>query len=188
MYTTAALVPQTTSRQALLEGQREILAAIASEKPLPDILELICRIIEAQSVGLMCSILLLDESNQHLLHGAAPSLPADYCALVNGACIGPNIGSCGAAAHSGEPVIVDDISTHPNWAPIRDIAYGRFGLRACWSTPIRRYDGRVVATFAMYYREPRKPTLHERKLIDFSSHLVAIAVNRHAERTELGTL
>jgi GAF domain-containing protein len=170
----------------LLDGQREILQSIQDDRPLAEVLERICRVIEGQADGLMCSVMLLDASGTHLLAGAAPSLPAGYREAVNGVTIGPNLGSCGAAAFSGEPVVVEDVSTHPNWSGIRDLAYGRYGLRACWSTPIFAYDGRVVATFAMYYRVPRKPTLAERKLTDFTAHLVAIAINRHREREALG--
>jgi GAF domain-containing protein len=178
---TETATPQNKSQQ-LLDGQRDILQAINEDRPLEGVLDLTCRVVEAQVEGLMCSVLLLDESGQHLLNGAAPSLPKGYSEAVNGASIGHNVGSCGAAAYSGQPVIVEDIATHPNWAAIRAFAFEKHGLRACWSTPVRAYDGRVVATFAMYYREPRTPTLAERKLIDFTSHLVAIAINRHHER------
>lgn len=171
--------------QALLDGQNRILQLINDDRPLDEILTLLCETIEAQIEGLHCSVLLLDEEKQHLLHGAAPSLPPDYCAAIHGLSIGPNVGSCGAAASTGKPVLVEDIATHPNWAAFRELATNRYGLRSCWSTPIRAYDGEVVATFAMYYRTPKLPSLYERKLIDFSSHLVAIAVNRHIARKEL---
>jgi GAF domain-containing protein len=169
----------------LLEGQNQILQRINEDRPLPETLEMICRTIEAQVDGLLCSILLLDEEGEHLLHGAAPSLPADYCEAVNGISIGPNIGSCGTAAATGKPCIVEDISTHANWRPFVGLAFEKHGLRACWSTPILSYEGKVVATFAMYYRTPKLPSLHERKLIDFTSHLVTIAINRHRDREAL---
>jgi GAF domain-containing protein len=176
---------QQEKSRALVEGQSRILALIDADKPLAETLAAICRLIEAQSDGLLCSVLLLDEEGQHLLHGAAPSLPAEYCEAVNGISIGQGIGSCGTAAFTGQPCLVEDLSVHPNWVGFRDLAFVKHGLRACWSTPIRSYEGRVVATFAMYYRSPRMPMLEERKLIDFTSHLVSIAINRHRERIEL---
>jgi GAF domain-containing protein len=171
--------------QALLTGQQHILQLINEDRPLEEILTTICRTIEAQLEGLLCSILLLDEEGNHLLHGAAPSLPPDYCEAIHGISIGPCVGSCGTAAATGQPCIVEDISVHPNWAAFRDLAVVKHGLRSCWSTPIRSYEGKVVATFAMYYRSPKLPSLYERKLIDFSSHLVSIAVNRHRDRAAL---
>ncbi len=171
--------------KALLAGQNRILQLIHEDRPLPEILTTICTTLEAQVEGMLCSVLLLDEQGQRLLHGAAPGLPPDYCAAVHGLAIGPAVGSCGTAAFTGQPVLIEDIATHPSWAGIRELAVDKHGLRACWSTPIRSYEGQVVATFAMYYRVPKLPSLHERKLIDFSSHLVAIAVNRHRDRAEL---
>jgi GAF domain-containing protein len=164
--------------KALLDGKDAVVSLVDGGRPLAEILDAICRLIEAQGTGVLCSVLLLDDSGHRLVHGAAPSLPKGYCEAIDGTEIGPNAGSCGAAAYTGRPCIVEDISTHPNWAPFRRVAFVEHGLRACWSTPVRGRDGRVVATFAMYYREPKLPSVLERKLTDFSSHLVAIALER----------
>lgn len=171
--------------RSLLDGQSRILAKINEDRPLAETLEAICRLIESQREGLLCSVLLLDDEGQHLLHGAAPSLPKEYCEAIHGISIGPAVGSCGTAAYTGQPCVVEDLAVHPNWAGFRELAYTKHGLRACWSTPIRSYEGRVLATFAMYYRAPRAPTLDERKLIDFTGHLVTIAINRHRELASL---
>ena len=184
---TAKKEHERTRAKSLLDGQNYILRLINEDRPLPEILATICLTIEAQIEGLLCSVLLLDEERQHLLHGAAPSLPQEYCEAIHGITIGPRVGSCGTAAFTGQPAIVDDVATNPNWAAFRELAYVRHGLRACWSTPVRAYDGEVIATFAMYYRTPKLPSLYERKLIDFSSHLVCIAVNRHHARIALAS-
>jgi GAF domain-containing protein len=130
---------------------------------------------------MLSSVLLLDDQGEHLLHGAAPHLPGDYCQAVHGLTIGVGVGSCGTAAARGEQVIVEDIATHPYWAAFKSLAHDTHGLAACWSTPIRAYDGRVIATFAIYHKSPKSPTLSERKLIDFTAHLVSMAVNRARE-------
>jgi GAF domain-containing protein len=171
--------------EALLEGQKQILSLIGEDGPLEEVLDAICRLVDAQAEGTFSSILLLDETGEHLLHGAAPHLPEAYNKAVNGLTIGEGIGSCGTAAARGEQVIVEDIATHPYWSHFKAFAHDVHGLAACWSTPIRAYDGRVVATFAIYHNKPKTPTLKERKLIDFTSHLVAIAVNRARERAFL---
>ena len=38
---------------------------------------------------LLTSILLIDASGRHLVHGAAPNLPVDYCEAIDGIEIGP---------------------------------------------------------------------------------------------------
>lgn len=180
----AALSPsnERARNKALLDGQDAIVALIDEGRPLGEVLLAICQLIEAQGTGVLCSVLLLDSSGRFLRHGAAPSLPKAYCDAVDGAEIGPTMGSCGAAAYTRRPCIVEDISTHPNWDAFRDIAFHRSGLRACWSTPVFARDGRVVATFAMYYRTPKLPSAAERRLTDFSSHLVTLAIERDSEQ------
>jgi len=171
--------------ETLLDGQKRVLEMINGDAPLSRTLDEICRVVESQAEGMMASILLLDEEGKHLLHGGAPSLPEGYCKAIHGVAIGPTIGSCGAAAYSGEPCIVEDITTHPNWAPFKALAYDTYGLGSCWSYPIRAYDGKVIATFAVYHKVPKKPTPKEQRVIEFAEHLAAIALNRHRELERL---
>ena len=63
------------SSKALLDGQKRVLAMINEDKPLHDVLEEICHVVEGQSEGMLTSVLLLDDAGEHLMHGAAPSLP-----------------------------------------------------------------------------------------------------------------
>jgi GAF domain-containing protein len=123
---------------------------------------------------MLCSILLLDDEGR-LRYGAAPSLPPDYNRAADGIPIGPRMGSCGTAAYRRETVIVSDIASDPLWDGHRDVALPH-GLRACWSTPILAQDGTVLGTFAMYYREPRDPTLHEMEVIRGAGQLAGMAI------------
>lgn len=127
--------------------------------------------------GMRCSVLLLSADGKHLTHGYAPHLPDAYNQAVNGLEIGPDVGSCGAAAFRNARVVVEDVNTHPNWASFRAQA-ARAGLRACWSHPIRSADDQVLGTFAMYYAEPRKPEPFEERLIESLAYLAGIAIER----------
>jgi C4-dicarboxylate-specific signal transduction histidine kinase len=89
--------------------------------------------------------------------------------------IGPSVGSCGTAAYCAKPVIVSDIAADSLWADYRDLALAH-GLRACWSTPILSSEGKVLGTFATYYREPRNPTPQDHHVIERISHLASIAI------------
>jgi two-component system, cell cycle sensor histidine kinase and response regulator CckA len=168
--------------EALRAGQSRILEMIATSSPLEDILESLSSLIESQSEGMLCSVLLLDEEGQRLRHGAAPSLPQSYTKALDDTAIGPQVGSCGTAAFRGEPVFVSDIQQDPLWQDYRDLA-AQYGLRACWSSPIISHQGLVLGTFAMYYREPRNPIPAEIKLIEIALHIAGIAIERqHAEQ------
>jgi GAF domain-containing protein len=47
------------------------------------------------------------------------------------------------------------------------------GLHACWSTPIKSADGKVIGTFGFYYRQPRQPSAFHHLLVDAGLHLCA---------------
>ena len=104
-------------------------------------------------------------------------MPADYYAPIDGIAVGYGVGSCGTAATTGNPVIAADIATDPLWADFRDLAL-RHGLRACWSMPIRAADGRLLGTFANYYRQPKEPTERDLETIGMVTRTTAIAIER----------
>lgn len=149
--------------------------------PLQDVLDGIVRFIESQSDEMKCSILLLDRDGITLRHGAATSLPEEYTKAIDGAQIGPAAGSCGTAVFRREPVIVENIETHPYWINYKHLILPH-GYNACWSTPILERDGVVLGTFAMYYRASRGPNEAEREWVRVATHLAAVAIARdHSE-------
>src|SRR5882762_561007 len=170
--------------EALLSEEKRLLEMIAKGNSLSMILDALCRLVEELSKGSLCSILLLDPDGNRLWHGAAPSLPKIYVDAIDGGFIGPAAGSCGTAAYRKEPVIVCDIATDPLWADYRDLALPH-GLRACWSTPILSSEGRVLGTFAVYYREPRSPTPQDHDVIEQITHLASIAIEREQAEEKL---
>ncbi|MGE0401396.1 MAG: PAS domain S-box protein [Kofleriaceae bacterium] len=167
-----------TEMEDFYRGQCAILERVARGAPLADLLDEIVRLIERFGADMACTILLLDETGTRVRNGAAPSLPEEYVRALDGQPIGAHAGSCGAAAFLKRPVIVEDIATDPNWVDYRELAL-RSGLRACWSTPIMS-DDKVLGTFAMYYREPRGPSTHDRELVTSATHIAAIAIAHDA--------
>jgi PAS domain S-box-containing protein len=161
--------------EALLTGEKRILEMVAKGDSLAQILDGLCRIVEEQASGVLASILLVD--GNRLRHGGAPSLPKAYTDAIDGVVIGPSVGSCGTAAYRGEQVLVEDIATDPLWADYREAALPH-SLRACWSTPVFSSQGKVTATFAMYYREPRNPSSHDQEIIEQITHLAGVAIER----------
>src|ERR1700719_1338380 len=171
---------QTLPSEAVLDALKMMLIGAS----LNEVLTSITRLIEAHSEGMLCSIFLLDEDGLHLRYGVAPHLPQPYLAAIDGTCIGPNVGSCGAAAYLRQPVFVSDILSHPNWANFKSVVLPS-GLRAAWSTPILSHDGKVLGTFCMYYREVRHPGTHDIQLIDYASRIAGIAIERERSRSAL---
>ena len=161
--------------------QERIKGMIEAEAPLSKILSELLLMIEAQSPEMIGSILLLSDDGNHVKHAVAPSLPENYIKVIDGQPIGPKHGSCGTAMYRGKPVIVTDISTDPLWEEYRNFAWA-IGVAACWSTPILSSKGKVLGSFAMYYREPRTPNGDERYLTDVATKLAAEAIQHNAKR------
>lgn len=160
--------------------QNDILEDIARGEPLAACMERLCRRAEAISPGVICSVVTVDDQNC-LQPLASPSLPAHYVSCIRGLPIGPQVGSCGTAIHRGAPVEVTNIATDPLWAPYASLVLP-LGLRACWSTPIKARDGRVVGAFAFYFTRPRRARELERQIVATCVHLCAIAIEHDEVR------
>ena len=177
-------LPINKTEQDFRVGQSRILEMVAANAPLSRILEQLVLLIESQSEGMLCSVLLLSDDGEHVRHGAAPSLPEEYVKAIDGAPIGPKNGSCGTAMYRGEPVIVRDVWIDPLWEDYRGLAHV-CGLRACWSTPILSGRGKVLGSFAMYYREPRLPNEAETRLTDIATRIAGLAIEHQRAREVL---
>jgi diguanylate cyclase (GGDEF)-like protein/PAS domain S-box-containing protein len=159
------------------EFRTQILELLTSENSLAVILETIVLGVEKLNSSMLCSILLLDKTGLHLGNGVAPSLPDFYNEALEGIEIGIGVGSCGTAAYSKERVIVEDIATHPYWAPYKELA-AHANLGSCWSQPIFTSLGKVLGTFAIYHHEAHLPSNSDIAMIEQAAHLASIAIER----------
>jgi PAS domain S-box-containing protein len=161
----------------ILAAQETALELLASRQPLHEVLTALVRTIEEQCRGTTGSVLLLDEHDR-LRHGAGPGLPDEYNNAVDGASIGPRHGTCGTAAYRRERVLVEEIATDPLWADFPDLKAlaAKYDLRAAWSQPIFSADGKVLGTFAMYYKEPRRPDPADEQFIETAAQLASVAI------------
>lgn len=162
------------SVERLQSLQNATLEAIARGEALAAIMTALCERVEVLAPGVVCSVVAIDDEFR-LRPLAAPSLPRAYGEAVNGTPIGPRVGSCGTAIYRKSPVEVTDIAGDPHWEGYRELVLP-LGLRACWSSPIAARDGRIVGSFAFYYREPRGATAFERRIVETCVHLCAIAI------------
>ena len=179
-------VSERKKEDAFRAGQGRVLEMIARGETIENVLASLVTLIEAQSEGMLCSVVQLSEDGKHIRHGAAPSLPEVYVQAVNGAPIGPKNGSCGTAMYLGKPVVVTDMLQDPLWEDYVELAK-LSGLRACWSTPIFSGSGQVLGSFAMYYRQPQTPTGTEARLTEVATHIAGIAIEHQRAETQLRT-
>lgn len=167
--------------------QHKMLDALVREVPTAEVLRMMCQEIERIAPEVISSVLRVEDGKLRTLAG--PSLPDAYSRLVDGVIAGPRTGSCGTAAYTGETVIARDIATDPNWDGLTHRALAlAHGLAACWSTPIKASDGRVLGTFAFYYRQPHDPDELHHRLVEVIVHLCALALEREEARNRIRRL
>ncbi|WP_426230480.1 sensor domain-containing protein [Pararhizobium sp. DWP3-4] len=163
----------------LRDEQAAVLEMIALNLPLEAILDRLVLLMESQLEGILGAISLVDESGKYLRHGAAPTLPMAYCRAFDGNEIGSGIGA--TFAPHRESVVTSDIADDPLWTDLRNLAL-RPNLRSCWSSPILSHHGAVLGTLAMYSDVARHPGTTEKNLLQMTTRIAAIAIERqHAE-------
>jgi PAS domain S-box-containing protein len=180
---TGCIVDISSSKrlQQELEMGNHVLAKIAAGSELSEVLDALCRFTEEMDADILASVLLLDSTRKLLVRGAAPSLPADYNALMDvGLPIGPEVGSCGTAAFTAKLAVVADIQNDPRWIP-----YAAFikkarehDLNACWSMPILSSTGNVLGAFANYHRKIGQPSPENLRVLGWATQVAAMAIER----------
>lgn len=167
----------------LLDGQNKVLEMVAKGYSLKEVLDAIVLLMEDVLTGSLCSILLMDHSLGILKKGTAVSLPLEYNDFIHlGVSVGPASGSCGTAAYSQRPVIVEDIESDSLWNEHRHIAL-KHNLRACWSYPVLDNHSRTLGTFAVYYQQSKKPNSMDLMVIEKATYLTSLAI-QHYESEE----
>ncbi len=171
--------------QAMGDWHARVLELIAKGRPSSDALRALVDGIEAFTPGTTASLLVLEGARLRV--AIANSLPAAYNAAIDGFEIGPEAGSCGTAAYHGRTVVVTDIQKDPLWRDVQHFARP-FGLRACWSVPVRSANGAVLGTFAVYFREPREPRPGELELLERAAALAGVAMDREQREGLLASI
>jgi two-component system, sensor histidine kinase and response regulator len=161
----------------VIEEERHVLELIAKGCSLKEVLNALTAAIERMAPDCYCTVLLLDEEGKHLLEGSGGGLPPAYMQAVNGLEIGPEVGACGSAAFRNETTIIEDIANDHRFGPAKDFVMS-FGLRACWSVPIRDSKHKVLGTFAMYHKVPATPHDRDLRVVEAGAHLAGNAIER----------
>jgi len=173
---------QLRSSEYVTKQTAFILEMIAKGVYAKLIYNAIATLYEARHEGMRCS--LLELKGNKLIHGGAPSLPEQFCKDVNGLEIGPEVGSCGTAAHTGKQVLVADIATDSKWAALKDATL-LHGMRSAWSQPILDSSGKVLGSFCMYFDEVGLPNEEQLADLEAAAQLASIVMEREQHEMSL---
>jgi PAS domain S-box-containing protein len=128
--------------------------------------------------------LILLKDNDTIESFVAPRLPNEYLQKLNGLKIGPEEGSCGTAMWQKQTIIVEDISSHPFWEKYKSLAL-HFGLHSCWSLPIIHTSGKVMGSFAVYYKKIKAPSSVELNTLERIRNIIRILMEHHWSLNEI---
>jgi signal transduction histidine kinase len=107
----------------------------------------------------------------------------DYAKKCEGFPIGADSFACGLAIHDGKPILTTDVRHEPLWEQWLWITEN-FDFRACGSFPLRTSEGKVLGTFAVYWREPHEATPEDVDFANTIADTASIIVARHNEAEE----
>jgi GAF domain-containing protein len=158
----------------------EALKMIESGVNNKDILAFLAMAAEkAAGVDSTVSILLMDE-NGLLRNGASPKLPADYLKAIDGLKPDPNVGTCAAAAATGNIVFTQSFYADNKWSELKHLPTS-LGFVGAWSLPIKNEEKKVLGTFGTYFRQQREPSSEEIKGIALLASAAAMALTRNIQ-------
>ena len=161
-----------TSFDASVQRAREMLVARA---PVAEVLTFLAGVAEGLAPeGSAASILALDRDGL-LRNAASPRLPADYLDAIDRLKPDANVGTCAAAAATGQIVLTPDFTADAKWAELKHLPLA-IGYRSASSVPIKGAAGKVLGTFGTYYREPRTPSSEEMAATTRSADVAAAAL------------
>ncbi len=171
-------------QEKILLLQQAILESVARGGDHMAIINSVCKLEEQLLPNSVGSVMLLDANREYLNVYAAPSIPPEGQAQLNGLKPGPNAGSCGNVIYRQEPVFVSDTLKDARWNDLHDLAVN-FGLMACWSMPIRSSGGSVIGTFALSSFEHRSPAPFHRKLLEVGASMIGIVLEQYNAQESL---
>ena len=150
---------------------------IGEDAPLREILT--CLVTAAENVSgprAAVSVLVLDQDGL-LRNGASPNLPRDYLDAIDRLRPDAGLGTCAAAAATGDVVVTPSFLADDKWAELRHLPLA-LGFAGAWSMPIKSpADGRVLGTFGTYYKDVRQPTPEEMAAVRDLAQIAARALD-----------
>src|SRR5215468_4351363 len=184
-YVAAFDIDDRKRTEWLREAEMRILQMIAEGASLTDILNHVCTSVDAQISPRFTTILLMDPDGKRLWPTAGPKVPEEWVRAITPLPVAADTGLCGTAAFLKARVIVPDVATESIWREeYRGLAL-KNAIRAGWSQPILAKGNEVLGTFAVYSAESGVPTPEDLALMEATTRLALIAIERQRSQEAL---
>ncbi len=170
-------ISERKRQESSAAAEHAVFEKLTGNAPLPAVLESITRLIESESLGVMCAVSVLAPEGVAFQYTVAPRLPDGIRTALSTAVIDIRNGSCTAAVYLGRQVLVHDIAKDPFWEQKRQVALDSL-LRSAWSTPIKSSNGKVLGSLGVFREEVGLPTSSQQETMAHAAQLAGIAIER----------
>lgn len=168
--------PTLVTAEEVLAAQKHSLELIVQGAPVDEVLAELTHVVENSAGGNAIAVILILDSAGRFRTAAAPTMPVAFHRAIDDM-NALDLGTFGIAAATGVTAVTQDISSDPNWGSIKHLTE-QLGLRAAWSHPIVTRDKRVLGAFGTFFRERRRPSAFEVRLVETLSQTAALALAR----------
>ena len=163
--------------EQLIALQSSLLSATVCHDNFDELLEQLCQYAEKLTESAVASVMIFDDKRERLHVIAAPSIPSEAIADLNGLRSGE--GSCGNAVFHNEDMYVCDTLTDSRWASLHTFAQ-KYGIFACWSSPVRDSHNEAIGSFALSSFCAREPDNFQRRLLGSCASIASLILQRKA--------
>lgn len=165
-------------QETILAFEKDIYKLNSSQQStLKIVLDKVIEFLEKMIPGAICCIAELRKNK--MAHIAGDTLPDDYINLLASAGLDRD-----TEAFPDENHFVLNMENDRVWNKYASIA-ASFGMKCCWSIPIRKTDGHMTATFVVHYKKQKDPTENEIYLFERVASLVGVLMENRRSGEEL---
>jgi PAS domain S-box-containing protein len=170
----------------MIESARsEIVRLIALGRPLGEVLDSVCLLVESLLENCLCSIHVLSEDGQTVRLESSPSLPDDVRVFIADPHTRRSCRPIEAYKQFTELVLTNDAEAHPEWASFTRERSAPTLVKSCWSMPVVDRAGALVALIFGMYRHPVRLSNPDLDAVVSLAHLCAIAIERERRDSAL---
>jgi PAS domain S-box-containing protein len=159
-------------------ARADILRLIALGRPLGEILDSICLLVEAQLQDCLCSIHVLSENGASVRLEAAPSLSPELRAYIADPDTCKSCRPIELCAAATDFALTLDVETQPDWVAFQHERSTPPLVRTCWSLPVLDRSGKPAAVIFGLYSKPVALTAESVLEVASLAYLCAIAIER----------
>ncbi|MFK7799154.1 MAG: PAS domain-containing protein [Aureispira sp.] len=165
---------------------RQVLKMVATQQPLNNILDVLCKGTERLLEGIRVAIFRVNEGQ--LSFAAAPKMPQEFIAQIDGMPVHSTEFPCTSAIYNKESIIIEDLQNDTQFGNYQNVAK-EYNIRACWAIPIFSSSGvDVLGSFAFYSDKVIKQNFAIDDLIAMVTDLASVAVEQDNNRISLTTI